>query len=297
MGQTLASMTGYGRVTGAALDCTFQIEMKSINARGLDVRLRLAPGLEMLEPLLRTKLAGRLSRGAITVSINLQREAIGGELVVNEAALGTVLEAMERLRDKIVAKPPRLDGVLALKGVLETREALMTPGTAQTLQDALLAASDDCLDALIASRVGEGQRLAGVLRGQVDRIESLTRAADNHPSRTREAVLARLRQHVEELLEIGGGLSEERLHQEAVLLAGKADIREELDRLAAHVGAARQLICDGGSVGRKMDFLSQEFNREANTLCSKSNAVELTAIGLDLKAVIDQMREQIQNVE
>ena len=173
----------------------------------------------------------------------------------------------------------------------------MTAEAEEQLHAAVLDSVDECLEDLVVSRRAEGDRLTNVLIARIEEIEALTKQAEEHPSRTREVILERLRQQIADLSEADSGFSEERLHQEAMLLATKADIREELDRLTAHVKSARQLIAQGGPAGRKLDFLSQEFNREANTLCSKSNAVELTAIGLDLKAAIDQLREQVQNIE
>ncbi|UJQ95166.1 YicC/YloC family endoribonuclease [Mariluticola halotolerans] len=297
MTHPLASMTGYARAGGAALGCRFQIEIKSVNSRGLDVRMRLAPGLDALEPELRRRIGDTLARGAVSLSISLQRDGAGREVVINQQALGAVLDALDALAGRVEADRPRLDGVLALQGVLETRETSMTAEAEENLHAMILEQVDICLDDLVASRRTEGDRLTNVLISRIEEIEALTKQAEEHPSRSREAILARLREQVADLDVAGSGLSEERLHQEAMLLATKADIREELDRLTAHIKSARQLIANGGPVGRKLDFLSQEFNREANTLCSKSNAVDLTAIGLDLKAVIDQLREQVQNIE
>lgn len=297
MTKPLASMTGYARIGGSAQGCSYQIEIKSVNGRGLDIRLRLAPGLDALEPELRRRLGEVLARGSVTVNISLQRDGAGSEVVINQQALGAVLDALDALSGRIEADRPRLDGVLALKGVLEARETAMTAQAEALLHEAVLASVDECLDDLLAARRAEGDRLTNVLIARIEEIEALVKQAEAHPSRTREAILDRLKQQVADLTETDSGLSGERLHQEAMLLATKADIREELDRLTAHVQSARQLIAQGGPAGRKLDFLSQEFNREANTLCAKSHAVELTAIGLDLKAVIDQLREQVQNIE
>jgi len=297
MTQPLASMTGYARGGGATNGCSFQIEMKSVNARGLDVRMRLAPGLDALEPALRLLISETLSRGSISLSISLQRDSAGSEVIINQQALGAVLDALDALAGRVEADRPRLDGVLALKGVLETRETSLSVDAEENLHAAVLEQVGFCLEDLVVSRRTEGDRLTNILITRIEEIEALTKQAEEHPSRQREAILERLRLQIADLDVAGSGLSEERLHQEAVLLATKADIREELDRLIAHVKSARQLIANGGPVGRKLDFLSQEFNREANTLCSKSNAVDLTAIGLDLKAVIDQLREQVQNIE
>lgn len=293
----LSSMTGYARASGAAEGMTFALEIKSVNGRGLDVRLRLPPGLDGFEPDIRQRISERLSRGSVSVSASLHREASSGDLVVNEAALASVIEVLNRLSARVEAAPPRLDGILALKGVLETRETELTPEGEDAFRDAFLSVLDNVLDGLIAARAEEGARIATVLSERMDEIATLSARAEAHPSRDVEAIRARLAQQVADLMGAANGLNEERLHQEAMLLATKADIREELDRLTAHVEAGRKLLAEGGPVGRRLDFLSQEFNREANTLCSKSNAVELTSIGLELKAAIDQLREQVQNIE
>lgn len=297
MTKPLCSMTGYARASGAAEAMSFDIEMKSVNGRGLDLRLRLPPGLDAFEPDIRQRVGARLARGSVTLSASLSREAGTSELVINQAALGAVLDALEALQGRVDADRPRLDGILALKGVLETRETQLSPDAELAFRDAFLETLDRALDGLVEARRDEGARIAAVLGDRLDEIEDLAERAEAHPARGSEAIRARLTQQVEELATAGNGLSEERLHQEAMLLATKADIREELDRLKAHIASGRQLLAQGGPVGRKLDFLSQEFNREANTLCSKSNAVELTAIGLDLKAAIDQLREQVQNIE
>jgi uncharacterized protein (TIGR00255 family) len=295
MASPLASMTGYARARGSAEGVAFSCEIKSVNGRGLEIRLRMPPGSDGLEPELRRRIGARLTRGSTTFTLKLEREGAGGDVVINRRALETVVAAVRALSEELEAPPPSIEGLLAVKGVVEQRDTSMGEEAEAALHAAVLAAAEAALAELVAARRGEGALLATLLSQRLDEITALTAAAETHPSRTREAVLERLRQQVAELQ--GSGISEDRLAQEAVLLATKADIREELDRLAAHVSAARKLIADGGPAGRKLDFLSQEFNREANTLCSKSNAVDLTAIGLELKAVIDQFREQVQNVE
>lgn len=295
MSKPLASMTGYARTTGTAEGCGFQIELKTVNSRGLDIRLRLATGLDALEVEARKRINASLARGAVSLNISVQREGAAAEVAINEQALGAVLSALDALSGRIEADRPRLDGILSLKGVLEIRENQLNDDAEQRLRTAILQSLDDCLEDLHHSRRAEGRQLRDVLLDRVDEIEVLTERAENHPSRERDAILERLSQQIADLG--GNGLNDERLHQEAMLLATKADIREELDRLRAHINAAREYLSTGGPVGRKLDFLSQEFNREANTLCSKANAVELTAVGLDLKAAIDQLREQVQNIE
>ncbi|MCZ4346086.1 YicC/YloC family endoribonuclease [Devosia neptuniae] len=296
MSQSLASMTGYARATGAVSGAAFTCEIKSVNSRGLDVRLRLAPGFDALESEIRQLIGKMISRGSITCNLSIERDGAGGHVLVNEQALATVLAAMSEMTGKIAASPPTLDGILGLKGVLEQRDKPMTAAAETALSTAIIEGVSQALVDLVLARRQEGGRIAAVLLERLQEIEDQIAQAEAHPARTREAILARLRQQVADLAD-DVSIPEERLAQEALLLATKADIREELDRLAAHLTSARQLIAGGGAVGRRLDFLAQEFNREANTLCSKSNAVELTAIGLDLKASIDQLREQVQNIE
>ena len=293
----LSSMTGYGRSHGSLPGVSFVVELKSVNGRGLDMRLRLAPGFDALEPEIRRRIGKSVTRGSLTVSLNVDREGEGVRVVVNHQALEAVLEGFQWLEARVEAQRPTLDGIMGLKGVLEQHETPLSADEEEALSGAILTAFDEAVAALAAARAEEGARIAAILNERVDEIAALTKAAELHPGRSRDAILARLRQQIVELSEASPVLSEERLAQEAMLLATKADIREELDRLGAHISAARALLSGGGPVGRKLDFLSQEFNREANTLCSKSNDVALTAIGLDLKAVIDQLREQIQNIE
>ncbi|MFP9136997.1 YicC/YloC family endoribonuclease [Devosia sp. XGJD_8] len=296
MSQTLASMTGYARATGSVPGASFACEVKSVNGRGLDIRLRLAPGLDALEGDIRQLIGKMVSRGSVTFSLSVERDGAGGELLVNRQALATVLAALDDLKGKVEATAPTLDGILGLKGVLDQRDSPMSAQAEEALVAAILDAASQALVDLVLARRQEGNQIAAILLDRLDQIEALVTQAEEHPARSREAILARLREQVAAIAD-DITIPEERLAQEALLLATKADIREELDRLVAHIANARQLIRGGGAVGRRLDFLAQEFNREANTLCSKSNAVELTAIGLDLKAAIDQLREQVQNIE
>ncbi len=297
MANTLMSMTGYARANGRVPGIAFSLEIKTVNARGLDIRTRITPGYDALDGEIRRRISRALARGSVTATLSVEREGEGGRVVINRQALETVLEAIKEIDGLINSPRPTPDGILGLKGVLEQHDAPLAADAEERLQAAVHGAVDTVLDDLRAAREAEGTHLATVLGGQVDEIARLRDLAAAHPGHGREAVLARLREQIADLVATGTGLSEERLAQEALLLATKADIREELDRLAAHVAAARALLAEGGPAGRKLDFLSQEFNREANTLCSKSNAAELTAIGLDLKAVIDRFREQVQNLE
>ncbi len=296
MSQFLSSMTGFARATGSVPGATFSCEIRSVNARGLDVRVRLAPGLDALEGDIRQLIGKMISRGSVNCTVAVERENALGELVVNQQALATVLAAIADLHGKVALSPPTADGILGLKGVLEQREETASSGTEESLTPAILDGVSQALVDLVLARRQEGNQLATILLERLTEIESHVALARFHPARDREVILARLRQQVAELA-ADITLPEERLAQEALLLATKADISEELDRLTAHIASARQLIRNGGPAGRRLDFLAQEFNREANTLCAKSNAVELTAIGLDLKAAIDQLREQVQNIE
>lgn len=296
MSQPLASMTGYARAIGALPGASFACEVKSVNGRGLDIRLRLAPGFDALESELRQLVGKMVSRGSLSFNLSVERDGAGGDLLLNRQALATVLAAIDELGGTLAAAPPSLDGILGLKGVLEQRDRPMSTANEAALTAAILDSAAQALLDLVVARRQEGSQIAVVLLDRLDEIDALVQRAEAHPARSREAILAKLRQQVSDLA-ADITISEDRLAQEALLLATKADIREELDRLVAHLASARQLIRGGGAVGRRLDFLAQEFNREANTLCSKANAVELTAIGLDLKAAIDQLREQVQNIE
>ncbi|MFN7169455.1 MAG: YicC/YloC family endoribonuclease [Pannonibacter sp.] len=294
----LASMTGFARVEGSEGDTRWTWELRSVNGKNLDLRLRLPTGMEELEGELKARAARVLSRGNVSANLSLQRAHGEAVLSVNEAALEAVLRAIQVLHRRMPdAAPATLDGILAHKGVLELKEPEEDEAAQQALLCAVAASFDVALSALADMRALEGESIALVLSTHLDTIEAATRAAEALPARQTEAIKARLKALVEELVDAVPALDPQRLAQEAALLATKADVREELDRLAAHVSAARKLIADGGPIGRKLDFLAQEFNREANTLCSKSNDVALTAIGLELKAVIDQLREQVQNLE
>ncbi|MEQ9636514.1 MAG: YicC/YloC family endoribonuclease [Devosia marina] len=288
-------MTGFARAERQLGDMRLRVELKSVNSRGLDLRLRLGPGLDALEIPLRQLLSRSLARGAINLVLTLDRSAGAGAVRLNQQALAGVLAAIAQVRQHVTTDLPRPEGILALPGVLETgEEAGEIDEDQQT--ELVLDCARHALVSLQAARRQEGAEIAAVLLSHLDTIADLVLRAEAHPSRDRAKIEARLREQIAALRD-DASLPQDRLAQEALLLATKADIQEELDRLRAHIAAARKLIGDGGAVGRRLDFLAQEFNREANTLCAKANAVELTAIGLDLKAAIDQLREQVQNVE
>ena len=293
---SLSSMTGFARVVGALPPLRWTWELKSVNGRGLDVRLRLPPGFDAVEPAARAALGEALTRGNCTANLTLMRDGAPASLRINEASLAAVAAALDALALRFPqAAPPSLDGILALRGVLDAAEADETVSEEQ--QRAVLDSLRQAVAALAAVRREEGARLAAVLLARLAEIARLTDAADALPGRRPERIRARLAEAVAELLANANGLDPDRLHQEAALLAVKSDVREELDRLHAHVASARSLIEAGGPIGRRLDFLAQELAREANTLCAKSNDVELTAIGLELKVTVDQFREQAQNVE
>lgn len=297
---TVASMTGYARAEGRDSQVSWFWEAKSVNGKGLELRFRLPSGHDTLEPFAREAAARRLKRGNVQLSLTVTRNAETPQVRVNTTLLAQLLSMCKEWEGRFPGvAPARLDGLFALKGVLEPMEAEDEDAEAvrQAREGALKATLETALDQLAQMRLSEGGRLKALLLGHLDEVVTLAARALACASLRPEAVRERLRQQVAAVLEAAPTLSEERIAQEVALIAVKGDVREELDRLGAHVAAARELIAAGGPVGRKLDFLAQEFNREANTLCSKSSDVELTRIGLDLKAVIDQFREQVQNIE
>lgn len=294
---TVASMTGFARTDGHADGTSWVWELKSVNSKSLDLRFRLPPGFEALELPLRASLAARLRRGNVAVSLTVTRSAAGGGLRVNREALAQVLALMRELEGEIEAAPPRLDGILALRGVLESGDAIEDEATRERLDAALLASWEKALAALETMRQAEGARLLPVIEARLQEIAGFVADAERSAAAQPAQIRQRLSDLLKELLVAVPALPEDRLVQEAALIAAKADIREELDRLTAHVAGARALVGEGTAIGRRLDFLCQEFNREANTLCSKSADVTLTRVGLALKAAIEQLREQVQNIE
>lgn len=293
----IASMTGFA-VSEDRLDgVSWRWEVRSVNGRGLDVRWRVPQGYERLEPRIREAVARHLTRGNVTLTLTVERNEGPAEIRVNEAALAQVLAAAERVRTAGNFDRPRVEGLLALRGVLEVVEPSEDEATAERRAAAILTTLEAALSGLKDSRGAEGRRLGAVIEEQLAGIEQLTTTIAALPARTPEAIRGRLREQVARLLEAGMPLDENRLYQEAALLAQRSDVEEELKRLQAHVAAARDLLATGQPAGRKLDFLAQEFNREANTVCSKANDIETTRAGLALKALIEQMREQVQNIE
>ncbi|MFZ5671071.1 MAG: YicC/YloC family endoribonuclease [Pseudomonadota bacterium] len=291
----LSGMTGFARVEGAEGAWTWAVEARSVNGRNLEVRFRGPPGFEGLERGARDGAQARFQRGQINVGLQARRAETGANVTVNRDQLARYLALADELTGSGRATPPSADGLLALRGVLESADAEDDPEVRAALEQAMAASVLAALDALKAARLAEGAALEPVLTGQLDRMTSLVDSAEaeaaGQPAVIRDRFARRLRDLVAE------AASEDRIVQEAAVQATRADVREELDRLAAHVVSARALLAQDGAAGRRLDFLTQEFMREANTLCSKSATSALTAIGLDLKAVIEQFREQVQNVE
>jgi uncharacterized protein (TIGR00255 family) len=293
----LSSMTGFARGHGTSGSYAWAWEIKSVNGKGLDLRLRLPPGWDAIEAPVRACAAEKFARGSLQANLTVDRIGATPSVRVNAAVLEAVLAAMRELSARIEAAPPSLDGLLALKGVMEIGDPGEQEEERRAAEAAATAGFAEALDALAAMRRHEGLALSRVLTTRLAEIAALAQRAEVAPGRRPDAIRKRLAEQVAALLEQSERFDASRLHQEAILIATKADVREELDRLAAHLEQARTLLAQGGPVGRRLDFLAQELNREANTLCAKANDVELTNIGLELKAAVEQFREQVQNVE
>jgi uncharacterized protein (TIGR00255 family) len=293
----IASMTGFAREAGVTGPFHWVWELKSVNGRGLDVRVRVPPGFDAVGEEARQVVQKALGRGQCQLNLGLTRSASAARVRLNEAVLAGLIEALGRVRLPETVRPPSVDGLLSVRGVVEIEDEAADEAANAELARDLRAGIERATQALKANRNAEGRALAGVIEGQLAAIEGFIAAAEAAPGRRPEAIRARLEAQIAALLDASPALDPARLHQEAVLLATRADIREELDRLTAHVAAARALLKEGGAVGRRLDFLAQEFGREANTLTAKAGDVALSRIGLDLKAVVEQLREQVQNVE
>ena len=293
----LSSMTGFARSHGVSGSYAWAWEIKSVNGKGLDLRLRLPAGWDAVEAPARARAAEALARGSIQAGLTVERTGATAAVRINTAVLEAVLAAAKQLARRIEASPPTLDGLLALKGVIEIGDAEENEEERHTAEAAAIVGFETAIAALADMRRHEGAALGRVLATRLSEITALTQRAEVVPGRKPEAIRARLTEQVATLLAQSERFDPDRLHQEAILIATKADVREELDRLATHVAQAQLLIERGGAIGRRLDFLAQELNREANTLCAKANDVELTNIGLELKAAVEQFREQVQNVE
>ncbi len=293
----LSSMTGFARAHGVTGAYAWSWELKSVNAKGLELRLRLPPGWDAIEVPARTRASEKLSRGNIYGNLTVKREGVAPVVRVNEQVLAAVLATMQRVAERLAADPPRLDGVLGIKGVIDVIDEDENEDARRAAETAIVAAFSNVLDDLSKMRRHEGQAVGAALSARLGEIDALAQRAEHAPGRQPEAIRKKLAEQIAVLLDASTRFDPDRLHQEAILIASKADVREELDRLAAHVAQARHLLSEGGAVGRRLDFLSQELNREANTLCSKANDLELSNIGLELKSVVEQFREQVQNLE
>lgn len=293
----LSSMTGFARAHGVNGSYAWAWEIKSVNAKGLDLRLRLPPGWDAVDAPARAKVAEVLARGTINATLTVEREGGAPVVRINEDVLAAVLQSLRGLAGRVEAAPPRLDGILGIKGVIDVVDQDESEEERRAAENAVISGFGAAIAALADMRKREGATLGRVLGERLDQIASLTKRAEAVPGRTPEAIKVRLAEQIAALLETSTRFDTDRLHQEAILIASKADIREELDRLVSHVDQAQRMLRDGGAVGRRLDFLSQELNRESNTLCAKSNDLELTNIGLELKTVVEQFREQVQNLE
>jgi uncharacterized protein (TIGR00255 family) len=297
MATPLSSMTGFARSEGAADGLAWAWELRSVNGRGLDLRFRLPSGFDAMEPVLREAAGKRLKRGNVTANLTVKREETA-RLMPDPAALEQVLSLAMDLAARIPgSEPPRAEALLALPGVLRPATAVEDEAAVRAQTEHLRVGFIAALDGLVAARRGEGARLAATLAGQLRELTELRTEAAAEAADQPALQRSRMLEAVQTLLGEVPALPVERIAQEVALLAAKSDVREELDRLEAHLHAARALLDEGENIGRRFDFLVQEFNREANTLCSKSASVALTATGLKLKAAIEQLREQVQNIE
>lgn len=292
----LKSMTGFARLDGSAAGNRFAWELRAVNGRGLDLRLRLPPGFDAVEAAVRRKASEALSRGNVSINLTVSRETSTQTFRIDENLLSALIDTARRHSGTPGIRDASLDGLLAVRGVVEVVEAAPDEESAKAFEAELIATFDKVLADFQASRAAEGVALARILGEQVNEVARLVAEAEALPARTPEAIRDRLEEQLAVLL-AREDIDPQRLHVEAALIATRADVREEIDRLKAHISQARELMASDAAVGRRLDFLAQEFNRESNTLCSKSNDTALTRIGLALKAVVDQFKEQVQNVE
>jgi uncharacterized protein (TIGR00255 family) len=293
----LSSMTGFARSHGASGPYSFEWELKSVNAKGFDLRTRLPPGWDELEAFAKKRAGEVLSRGTVYANLNVKRANAASTVRINEDVLASIVKVAGVLAGKIDAVAPSIDGLLSIKGVIEVVEPESSEEEDSAAKAAAAAAFEQALANLVEMRQREGVTLGQILSQRMDEIEGLAKKAEAAPGRKPEAIKARLAEQVAALLESSDRFDADRLSQEAILIAARADIREELDRIASHISQVRGMIGKGGPVGRRLDFLAQEFNREVNTCCSKSNDLELTNTGLEMKNVVEQFREQVQNLE
>jgi uncharacterized protein (TIGR00255 family) len=290
-------MTGFARSHGTSGPYAFEWELKSVNAKGFDLRMRLPPGWDEIETVARKRATEVLSRGTVYANLTVKRGNALSTVRVNEDVLNSILRIAADLAGKIDAVAPSVDGLMGIKGVIEVVEPEVDEAEDKAAKAAVAVAFEEALTALVAMRKREGTTLGEILSQRMNEIETLAKKAEAAPGRKPEAIRARLAEQIAALLEASDRFDSDRLNQEAIMIAAKADIREELDRIASHISQTREMLGKGGPVGRRLDFLAQEFNREVNTCCSKSNDLELTNTGLEMKNVVEQFREQVQNLE
>jgi uncharacterized protein (TIGR00255 family) len=293
----LSSMTGFARSHGTSGVYAWAWEIKSVNAKGLDLRIRTPAGWDAVDVAARARVTEALARGTVYATLTVDRQGVASAIKINEQVLDAVMATLRSLEGKIDATPPSLDGILNLKGVIEISDTDVGEEDRRAAETDIMGGFIEALRQLNDMRKREGATLGQLLAARLTEMAALGKRADAAPGRRPVAIRARLVEQVATLLDASDRFDPDRLHQEAILIATKADVREELDRLASHIGQAEKLIAQGGPVGRRLDFLSQELNREVNTLCAKANDVELTNIGLELKNVVEQFREQVQNLE
>lgn len=293
----LSSMTGFARSHGTSGPYAFEWELKSVNAKGFDFRMRLPAGWDDVETAARKRATELLSRGTVYANLTIKRTGAASIVRINEDVLTSILKVASEISARTDAVAPSVDGLLGIKGVLEVVEPESDEAEMQVARATVSASFEQALQSLIDMRKREGVALGQILSQRMDEIERLAQKAEAAPGRKPEAIRARLAEQITALLETSDRFDADRLSQEAVMIAAKADIREELDRIASHIAQTRELLGKGGAVGRRLDFLAQEFNREVNTTCSKSNDIELTNTGLEMKNVVEQFREQVQNLE
>ena len=294
---SLSSMTGFARSHGASGPYVFEWELKSVNAKGFDFRMRLPPGWDDIEPPVRKRAAEVLSRGTVYANLTVKRANAVSGIQINQDVLASVLKVASEIAGKVDAVAPSIDGLLGIKGVIEVVEPEADEAEEKAARAAVETAFGEALKSLIEMRKREGASLGAVLAQRLDELEALAKQAETAPGRKPDAIKARLAEQIAALLDTSDRFDPDRLHQEAIMMATKADIREELDRIASHIAQSREMLAKGGAVGRRLDFLAQEFNREVNTCCSKSIDLELTNAGLAMKNVVEQFREQVQNLE
>jgi uncharacterized protein (TIGR00255 family) len=290
-------MTGFARVGGGIDALSWHWEIKSVNGRGLDIRCRLPAGLDGLEQIVRKRIAERLQRGSVAVALQVTGGGGAVQVTINEPVLEQIAAAAGALRERLGLAPATVDGLMALRGVVEIEEPEIEPEERRRRDEAMVASLEQALTALTDGRREEGSRLLAMTTGHLQQLSELVQKANATAAAQPQAIGERFQQKLQVLLSGDSGVAPERLDQEVAILITKADVREELDRLAAHIEAVRELLEQGGAVGRRLDFLAQEMNREANTICSKSQDLELTRVGIEMKTVIDQFREQVQNIE